>query len=234
MSSEKKEITFETLPCRILLVEDELRLLQHLTDTMDAEGFSTFTCSSFRDLESLLTLPSKRFDVIVLDRLLNGRDSAELISRIKVELPNSRIMILSAINTPSEKALLLDLGADDYVAKPFDSEELIARVRALLRRNLHRLRIGNVTLNSLNRTMLVSNHEVPLTNKEFILLRTLLETPGKIFNKTVLYEKVWEMSTDVESNVVEATVNKLRRRLTDADATLKIKNTRNLGYWVEE
>ena len=220
--------------CRILIVEDELKLLNHLAQIMSEEGHSPFTCESYRELENLLLVPTKRFEVIILDRLLNGRDSAELIEKLKVELPDAKILILSAINSPSEKASLLDKGADDYMAKPFGSEELAARIRVLLRRSEPILKFGNVILNSHDRTMKVGNQEVALPNKEFVLLRTLMSSPGKIYGKVFLYEKVWEMSAEVESNAIETMVNKLRRRLDEAGATVHIKNTRNAGYWIEE
>lgn len=219
---------------RILIVEDEIKLLDHLSQTLSEEGLSNFTCSSIRELQNLLELLQSRFDLIILDRLLQGKDSAVLVGEIKSKMPECQIMILSAINTSSEKAAVLDMGADDYLSKPFDSNELIARVRALLRRSKVELKYGNVVLNSNNRSMIIDTQEIPLPNKEFILMRTLLQTPGKIFNKTFLYEQVWEMSTDVESNVVEATVNKLRKRLIECGATISIKNARNVGYWIEE
>ncbi len=217
---------------RILVVEDETKLQEHLAQIMREEGFSVFSCTSYRELEGLLKIPA-RFDVIVLDRLLHGRDSAQLVVQLKLFFA-AKIMILSAVTTASEKAALLDLGADDYLAKPFDSDELVARIRVLLRRRNPELILGNLALNLDDRSMRVSGNEIRLTNKEFLLLRTLLQTPRKIFNKLFLYKRVWEMSEDVESNVVEATVNKLRRRLKDADASVQIKNGRNTGYWIEE
>lgn len=226
--------TNEVSSHRILIVEDEAKLLIHLARTITDEGFSTFTCASFAELENLLKIPVKRFDVVVLDRLLHGKDSAELVTRMKEVLPEVKIMILSAINSASEKTALLDLGADDYLAKPFSSDELVARIRVLLRRNRPEIKFGNIILNTEKRTARVGDKEIPLQNKEFALLRTLIRTPGKVFNKIFLYEHVWEMSTEVESNVVEATVNKLRRRLEESGANVSIKSMRNKGYWIEE
>ncbi len=219
-------------PTRILIVEDESKLLEHLAELIGHEGYSIFTCISFRELENLLTLPVL-FDVVILDRLLHGRDSGELLTQIK-QVFEARVLVLSAINTSAEKAALIDAGADDYLSKPFESEELKARVRALIRRNFMDLKLGNLALNSADRTIKVNEVEIPLPNKEFILLRTLLQVPGKIFNKAFLYKKVWDINADVESNVVETTVNKIRKRLKDADASVSIKNARNSGYWIEE
>src|SRR5689334_13837017 len=98
---------------RILIVEDEVKLLDHLSGILGEEGFSCFTCASYRELEKMLELPVKRFDLILLDRLLHGKDSAEMIGPIKRQLPDVQIMVLSAINTSAEKAALLDMGADD-------------------------------------------------------------------------------------------------------------------------
>lgn len=219
---------------RVLIVEDELKLLDHLVEAIANEGHSTFTCLSYAELDILLNIPIRRFDVIVLDRLLNGKDSVHLIPKIKENIPDVKILIVSAIDTSTEKAQVLDMGADDYIAKPFDSTEMVARIRALIRRTRPDLRLGNVFLDSDKRTAVVNGNEVSLPNMEFLLLRTLLNSPGKIFSKAVLYSNVWEMSPDVDSNVVETTVTKLRRRLEDVGANIKIKSLRNKGYWVEE
>lgn len=219
---------------RILIVEDEAKLRNHLVLRMTDEGFSTSISTTYSELESQIADPVQNFEVVVLDRLLHGRDSASLITQMKNRAPELKILIVSAINTSSEKTALLDLGADDYLAKPFDMDELVARVRVLLRRKQSSLTFGNVNLNVEKRTVMIGDQELLFQNKEFLLLKTFITSPGKIFNKNFLYEHVWEMSTDVESNVVEATVNKLRRRLEEAGASIFIKSMRNKGYWVEE
>lgn len=220
---------------RVLIIEDEEVLRDHLVSLLDVEGFTSSICSSVPEIDRLLEeQPVKNFDFILLDRLLNGRDAGPKIPEIKKNFVGSRLMVVSAINTPSEKASLLDLGADDYLAKPFDGEELVARVRALLRRNLTMTHFANLHLNLEDRKLFVDESEIHLTNKEFLFLKTLLQEPGKIFSKNYLYEKVWEMSPDVESNALETTITKLRRRLEEAGASAEIRNSRNVGYWIEE
>lgn len=219
---------------RILIVEDEAKLLQRLSETLQEQGCAVLPCDSYQHLEELVLLNDQRFDIIILDRLLHSRDSAAFISSIKQRQPECKILVLSAIGTSAEKAAILNMGADDYMSKPFDSDELAARVRVLQRRSRPEVRFGNLILNIEERTLIAGDHVVPLQNKEFALLRALIQSPGKVFNKNDLYEQVWGVSTDVESNVIEATVNKLRRRLKEIDAGVTIKNMRNIGYWVEE
>ncbi len=226
-----KEVNSNT---RILVVEDEVKLLQRLSEALQEQGYWVSPCDSYQCLEELVLLNDQRFDVIVLDRLLQSKDSASFIAAIKQRLPECKILVLSAISTSAEKAAILNMGADDYMSKPFDSDELAARVRVLQRRSRPEVRFGNLVLNIEDRTLIAADQVVPLQNKEFALLRTLVQSPGKVFNKNDLYEQVWGISTDVESNVIEATVNKLRRRLKEADAGITIKNMRNIGYWVEE
>ena len=185
-------------------------------------------------------LASRSFEpeLILLDRLLNQFDSIELLPEIKRVFPGARILILSAINTAAEKADALDRGADDYLGKPFSVSELMARLRALARRPTLApapgyLRAGNVVLDTMSRVAIIGSRKISLPNKEFMVLRALIQKPGQVFKKGVLFEQVWDSSTELETNVVEATITNLRRKLEDAAADVKIKNMRNAGYWIE-
>lgn len=218
----------------ILVVEDEARLLEYLVEKISAEGFNVIKCNSFDDLKMQVVDFFPKPDVIILDRLLGGKDSATLVPQIIDKCPSSKVLVLSAINSSIEKATLLDQGVDDYLAKPFEATELIARIKALLRRNSSEITFSNIVLDLEKRVTKVDGLEVNLQNREFLLLKTLIKIPGKIYNKKYLYEHVWEVSSDVDSNVVETTVNKLRRRMEDAGARLKINCIRYKGYWVED
>ena len=177
-------------------------------------------------------------DVVILDRLLRQHDSLAHLKDIKESFPAAKVLILSAINTSNEKASALDLGADDYLGKPFSTTELLARVRALSRRLSAQavpthLRCGNLVLDIAARSALVGERKLNLPNKEFLVLRALAQQPGRVLKKATLVEQIWESSVEAETNVVEATITNLRRKLEDTSANVKIKNMRNAGYWIE-
>lgn len=218
---------------KVLVVEDESKLTA-LIRTGLAESFKVSVCETFPQFESHIAEPSLGFDIIVLDRIIHGIDTLAMVPRIKEQSPQCKIIILSAINSPDEKILALDLGADDYVSKPFVLEELAARIRAVYRRAVSKLRVGNISLDPVERIATVGDHDLQLSNKEFLLLRTFLQFPRKVFAKSHLHEAVWQVKSELESNAVEATINNLRRKLEEALATPKIRNSRNLGYWIEE
>lgn len=221
------------LDAHVLLVEDESKLAEHLVRSL-SQAFSVSVLNSFEELENSLSSPSLPFDVIILDRMMNGKDTLVLIPALRKKFPQCKILVLSAIHTPAEKALALDQGADDYVSKPVALEELMARVRAVTRRPSNELRFGNIAIDSVDRSVHIDGQSLPLSNKEFLLLRAFVQAPGKIFSKSYLYEQVWQTSVEIESNAIETTVNKLRRKLEDSSALAQIKNSRNLGYWLEE
>ncbi|MGE0762635.1 MAG: response regulator transcription factor [Bdellovibrionales bacterium] len=221
----------------VFLVEDENKLAQSIGDHLRLEGFLFDHCARYEDVLPCLRALDRIPGVLVLDRLLFGQDSLPLIEDIRAEFPEMGILILSAIGSPQEKASAIDRGADDYLAKPFAFAELVARIRSLDRRNRRtspHVRMGNVTLDEQNRCLLVDGQKMVLTNKEFLLLRLLVRHPGRVFSKATVLESVWEVSADSESNVVEATVNSVRKKLREAVASIEVKNMRNVGYWLED
>lgn len=222
----------------VWLVEDETRVAEFLKTELRAEGFFVEHSDSLETVKGVLAAKLFEPDLMVLDRLLKQADSIELLPQIKETFPNVRILVLSAINTAAEKADALDRGADDYLGKPFSSAELLARLRALARRpasvqSPNYLRAGNLVLDTMARVAMIGEKRVNLPNKEFMVLRALIQRPGQVFKKGVLFEQVWDSSTELETNVVEATITNLRRKLEDASANVKIKNMRNAGYWIE-
>ncbi len=217
----------------LLIVEDELKLAELLTANLSTL-FNVDSCATFAAFEELFEKPALAFDVVILDRMLGSHDTLSLLPRFKDRFPQCRVIVLSAISTPAEKAAALDKGADDYLSKPFAWEELVARVRSLLRRGSRDIRFGNITLDTLERTASANGNVLSLSNKEFLLLRSLVQQPGRVFSKQTLFEEVWNMSAEIESNAIETTMTKLRRKLEEAGSNANIRNARNLGYWLEE
>lgn len=222
---------------KILLVEDEEKIREKIAQALQREGYDVDTLGDEKTFspDAVARLSPR---VLVLDRLLGRFDTLSSLSDLKSRAPETAILVLSAIDSPIEKAKALDAGADDYLAKPFSMTELLARVKALQRRASTPVRalhidLGGPILDLEARTLLVNGKRHHLTNKEFGILRLLAESPGRVYGKQQILERVWDVSADVESNAVEAAITGLRRRLEEMKAGLAIKNMRNAGYWLE-
>jgi DNA-binding response OmpR family regulator len=222
---------------KLLLVEDDARLAEHLSESFKNHGFVVDHVSNQEDLDSAIAVKNQ-VDFVILDRLLGAHDSKDSLPKIRKRWPATPVLILSAISTPNERTDLINLGADDYLGKPFSTQELIARVRALLRRNSVPagvyLQIGNLIIDSVKRIISVGSSVETLPAKEFLLLKTLAQESGRVWSRNELLDYVWGLNVDVETNVVEATIANLRKKLGDIHAQISIKNMRNAGYWIEE
>jgi DNA-binding response OmpR family regulator len=222
----------------ILIVEDESSLSQYLSDSLKKEGYSTQSCTSMEELTQFVE-QNNNFEpgLIILDRLLFGEDSANKIPTLKSKFPQTKIIVLSAIGGPAEKGSILDMGADDYISKPFSIDELSARIRVAQRytsKAAHNIQsYGNLTLNLFSQSAEVNGKKLDLSKKEYQLLTALLHTPTKVFNRYQLLDNIWDIHADVESNVVEVTIKNLRRKLEVSEANVQILSKRNVGYWVE-
>jgi DNA-binding response OmpR family regulator len=223
----------------LLLIEDEITVGEFLKESLSKEGYQITWCKNRSEAEAFLFSAILSFDVVILDRMLAGDDAATLVPTLKQKRPEAKILVLSAIDLPQEKARLLDLGVDEYLAKPFSLVELTARLRLIGRRTgtnpqTNILALSNLNIDLVNQVAYVNKAKMDLTRKELQLLCLLLQKPGRVFNKFQILDRVWDVEKLIESNVVETTIKTLRKKLTDLNCNIKIQNKRNMGYWIEE
>lgn len=226
------------LPMKIVLLEDDAQIARHLFSVFEAQGWSTQVYGRISDLLTLFDTQND-FDIIILDRLLPDGDSTGEIKAIKKKVPLAKIIILSSLDFPKEKAKWLSEGADEYMGKPVFSDELVARINLLRLRsspknNKMQITLSNLTIDLVDRVVICQKNKIDFTAKEYSLLLLLAEKPGRIFNKLQILEHVWGYHTELETNVVESTINHVRRKLELAGSRAAINNKRNLGYWIEE
>ncbi len=221
---------------KIALLEDDQKISQHLKRILEAQGWSVQTFLKISDLLDILFIQSD-FDVLILDRLLSDGDSVDHLKKIKVNCVHAKIIILSSIDFPKEKAKWLGEGADEYMGKPVFSDELIVRIKLLVARSVKTsglfIDYKDMKIDKVDRVIFVNGKRIDFSAKEFNLLLLLLDKPGRIYNKFQILEHVWGYDSNLETNVVESTLNHLRRKLEQSGSKIEISNKRNLGYWVE-
>ncbi|HEY2161878.1 MAG TPA: response regulator transcription factor [Solirubrobacteraceae bacterium] len=215
---------------RILIVEDEERIRTFLARAFEAEGF---TVDGAEDGEcGLARALSGSYDLVILDLLLPGRDGLQTLGELHRQRPDMPVLILSARSDLSTKLRGFELGAVDYVAKPFSLDELLARARVQLRRarvggDGNTLTVGELVLDLASRRAYVGDRVADLSDREFRLLRFLMRHVGQVVSRERLLSEVWGYDFDPRSNVVDVCVRRLRRRL-GPDAP--IETVRNAGY----
>lgn len=223
---------------KVLIAEDEPIISNKVKSLIEEIEWTPSVVSNIPSLLEMLSSSETIFSILVLDRILEGADSADHIVSIRMQYPALKIFILSAIDSSLEKAKLIDIGADDYLAKPFESSEFKARLKAMMRRatpntaNLN-YKLANISIDLIQRNVFVNGNLLNLTAKEFLVLHALCRNVGKIHSKNELIQTIWGFSLENETNVVEATMNSLRRKLENEGAIAQIKNTRFVGYWIE-
>ena len=221
---------------RILVVEDERKIATFIQKGLKECGFGVDIVH--RGDEALEIIEENHFDAVVLDIMLPGRDGLSVLRILRQRSNAVPVIILTARGEISEKVEGLDLGADDYLAKPFSIDELAARVRALTRRNsgenLVRYRVEDLTLDLATRIVRRGNRRIDLTTREFSLLECLMRAPGRVFTRTQLCQRVWEYHFDPESNLVDVYIQRLRRKIDDGEPTKLIQTVRGTGYRIEE
>jgi DNA-binding response OmpR family regulator len=213
---------------KLLVVEDEDRIASFLDKGLRAQGYAVERVAT--GAEALARTADPDLDLVVLDLGLPDMDGAEVLQRIRQEGSQVAVIILTARGDLDDRVRGLDLGADDYIAKPFAFDELLARVRARLRRREERqgavLRAGEVELDLRTRRASVHGRAVDLTSREFGLLETFMRHPHQVLSREQLLSRVWGMSFDPGSNLVDVYVSYLRRKLGNGF----IETVRGAGY----
>lgn len=215
---------------RILVIEDSIDVADAVCAHLAALGHSVD-----RDADgasAAAKVISDHYDLLILDVMLPGLDGFELLRRVRAAGLRTQILMLTACAEIEERVRALDLGADDYLIKPFDFRELEARIRALLRRvggdSTNLLTFGNVTLDRKSRAARLNDVPLELTRREVTLLEIIIARPGRIFGKDELIEKLFSLDDNPNANTVEQHMARLRKKLSGAD--FEIRTLRGLGY----
>lgn len=224
----------------ILVVEDEEKIARVLQLELEYEGYNVE--KAFDGNEALEKYRSQKWDLILLDVMLPGMSGIELLRKIRNNDPLTPVILLTARGSVADKVSGLDLGANDYVTKPFEMEELLARIRANLRLSLIQketgesdwIKIGDLKVNEKSREVIRGNHTIELTPREFDLLLYLMKNRGQVLQREQILDAVWGYDFYGDTNVVDVYIRYLRRKI-DADQQLPVIHTvRGVGYMVKE
>lgn len=222
---------------RILIVEDEVHLAEALTQILRKNNYTVDT--AYDGESGLDNALSDIYDLIVLDIMLPKMDGISVLRNIREEGLSTPVILLTAKGEISDKVAGLDSGADDYLAKPFATEELLARIRALSRRRGevivdNSLKFGDIELNPSTLKLSRGSKEVKLILKESELLELLISRKNAATSKELIIEKLWGFDSDVEYNHVEVYISFLRKKLSFLNSDVKINTVRGVGYILEE
>jgi two-component system, OmpR family, response regulator len=216
----------------VLVVEDEKQIARFVKKGLEEQGFVVEMCANGDDAYDLAT--SRPYDAIVLDIMLPGRDGLSILKNLRKQKNGVPVILLTARSELDERIEGLNLGADDYITKPFYVEELIARLHAITRRSssapLSVLLAGPLSVNLLTREVAVDDAAVQLTSREFSLLEYLMRSPGRVYTRTQILEHVWGYDFDPSTNLVDVHIQRLRQKLSPDDRERFIETIRGVGY----
>ena len=217
---------------RILVIEDERKVAGLIAAGLTEQGWAVEVCGNGD--EGLQLAVSENFDALVLDIMLPGRDGLSLLRKLRSQHNPVPVILLSARGDVNERVEGLELGADDYLPKPFSVIELVARLRAIVRRrtgeSLTVLTHADLILNLHQRTVSRAGQSIELTAREFALLETFLSSPGRVLSRAFLCQRVWGYQFDPETNVIDVAVQRLRRKIDDHFSPKLIQTVRGVGY----
>lgn len=217
----------------ILLVEDEKKIVDFIISGLHEQGFTVEHCADGHDGFAKAT--TREYDAIVLDIMLPGRDGLSILKALRKAGKTTPVLLLTARNELDDRVEGLNLGADDYLAKPFFVEELVARIHALQRRvsgeRQNILAVGDLRLDRISREVHWRGQSVDLTGREFNLIEYLMRSPGRVFTRTQILEHVWGYDFDPSTNVVDVCIQRIRKKIGAADhGGSPIESVRGVGY----
>ena len=219
---------------RILVIEDEKRIGEFVARGLESAGY---TIESADDGASgLERMYATDYDLIILDLMLPDMDGLKVLEKIRNRTTSPPVLILSALGAVDDRVKGLERGADDYLGKPFSFTELLARVRALLRRGQptpERLQVGDLTLDCIRRKVTRSGEPIDLAPKEFSILEYLMRNRGRPLSRTMIVEHVWDMDYDGLTNIVDVYIRHLRSKVDDRWPLKLIHTVRGVGYMIE-
>lgn len=221
---------------RLLLVEDERALSKALTAILERNNYSVDAVLNGQD--ALEYLEADNYDGVILDIMMPKVDGITVLKELRGKGSLIPVLLLTAKSEVDDKVLGLDAGANDYLTKPFNTRELLARIRAMTRTQIaqtnSKLQVGNVTLDRATYELSTATGTYRLANKEFQMMEMLMSNPKNLISSERFMEKIWGYDSDAEINVVWVYISYLRKKLTALHANIQIKAIRNAGYTLEE
>jgi len=221
---------------RVLVVEDELKIAQFIKRGLKEEGYAADIASDGEQGDFFLS--SNDYDLIILDLMLPKMDGLTLCRKLRKEGKHTPIIMLTAKDTVKDKVKGLDSGADDYLSKPFAFEELLARIRVLLRKKdsqvVTQLKVNDLNMDLLTQKVTRAGRAIELTVKEYALLEYLMRNAGNIITRTMISEHVWDINFDTMTNVIDVYINYLRNKIDSGFEDKMIHTVRGKGYLLKK
>lgn len=221
---------------RILIVEDEVKTAAFLTKGLKENGFSVDVAEN--GVDGLNSLEQVDYDLAILDVMLPLLDGWSILSALRSKDIQTRVLLLTARDSVEDRVKGLELGADDYLVKPFSFSELLARIHTLLRRGtateIQKIKCADLEIDAIKHRVTRNDVRIDLTPKEFQLLLLMARRPGEVLSRTVIAEQVWDMNFDSDTNVVDVAIRRLRNKVDDPFEDKLIHTIRGVGYAFEQ
>lgn len=221
---------------RILIVEDERKTAAYLHKGLSEHGFVVDSCPDGE--EGLLLATTVEYDLIILDVMVPLRDGWSVLRELRQRGRKTPVLYLSARDTLDDRVKGLELGADDYLVKPFAFVELLARIRSILRRGpsrpAERLQLADLSLDPIRHKAYRDGQALDLTPKEFTLLALFMNRPGEVLSRTLIAEQVWDVHFDCDSNIIDVAIRRLRQKIDDPFPQKLLHTVRGMGYVLEQ